>query len=299
MGASINVSASPAPRERKGPDPQAREGEGGAGGKTLTRLASFAALSRGAGEGLARLLARDRLVIIAGLATLTAAGWAYLLWLVYGGADMALMGMPLDERWTAVEVSFAFVMWTVMMVAMMLPSAAPVVLLFAALERRSGRLGRTAAFVAGYLVLWSAFSAVATALQWALQLLAVTNAAGPALGLFGAALVGAAGLYQLTPLKRACLAYCRSPVDAIAGHWRPGRFGAFQMGASHGLYCLGCCWLLMGLLFVSGVMNLLWVALLALLVLAEKLMPAGARLARWSGVALLGLAAGLVLASQI
>jgi len=173
------------------------------------------------------------------------------------------------------------------------------VLLFAALERRSGRLGRTAAFVAGYLVLWSAFSAVATALQWALQLLAVTNAAGPALGLFGAALVGAAGLYQLTPLKRACLAYCRSPVDAIAGHWRPGRFGAFQMGASHGLYCLGCCWLLMGLLFVSGVMNLLWVALLALLVLAEKLMPGGARLARWSGVALLGLAAGLVLASQI
>jgi len=250
-------------------------------------------------ERLEALLARDRVVIIAGLAALAVAGWGYLLWLVYGGADMALMGMPLDERWSGVEAGFAFVMWTVMMVAMMLPSAAPVVLLFAALERRSGRLGRTAAFVAGYLVLWSAFSAVATALQWALQLLAVTNAAGPALGLFGAALAGAAGLYQLTPLKRACLSHCRSPVDAIAGHWRPGRFGAFQMGARHGLYCLGCCWLLMGLLFVSGVMNLLWVALLALLVLAERLLPGGARLARWSGAALLGLAAWLALASQI
>src|SRR5258706_3994937 len=207
---------------------------------------------------------------------------------------MALMGMPLDERWTAVEAGFAFVMWTVMMVAMMLPSAAPVVLLFAALERRQGRLGRTAVFVAGYLVLWSAFSAGAAALQWALQLLAVTNAAGPALGLFGAALVGAAGLYQLTPLKRACLAYCRSPIDALAGHWRPGRGGAFVMGAHHGLYCLGCCWLLMALLFVAGVMNLLWVALIALFVLAEKTLPRGELLGHVTGVALVAAGIGLI-----
>jgi len=211
--------------------------------------------------------------------------------------SMAWMLMP-GQTWFGAAASFVG-MWAVMMVAMMLPSAAPVVLLFAALERRSGRLARTAVFVAGYLVLWSAFSAVATALQWALQLLAVTNAAGPALGLFGAALAGAAGLYQLTPLKRACLAHCRSPVDAIAGRWRPGRGGAFLMGARHGLYCLGCCWLLMALLFVTGVMNLLWVALLALVVLAEKLAPGGTRLARWSGVALLGLAVGLAAASQI
>jgi predicted metal-binding membrane protein len=190
-------------------------------------------------------------------------------------------------------------MWAVMMVAMMLPSAAPVVLLFAALERRRGRLGRTAAFVAGYLVLWSGFSAAAAALQWALQRIAITNAAGPALGLFGAALVGAAGLYQLTPLKRACLAHCRSPVDALAGHWRPGRGGAFVMGARHGLYCLGCCWLLMALLFVIGVMNLLWVALLALLVLVEKLAPGGPRLARWSGLALVAAGLWLAVASQI
>jgi len=181
----------------------------------------------------------------------------------------------------------------------MLPSAAPVVLLFAALERRSGRVGRTVLFVAGYLVIWSGFSALSAGLQWALQRLAVTNAAGPALGLFGAALLAAAGLYQLTPLKGTCLAHCRSPVEAIAGHWRPGRAGAFLMGARHGLYCLGCCWLLMVLLFVSGVMNLLWVALLALLVLVEKLAPGGARLARWSGAAMLGLAVWLALASQI
>src|SRR5262249_34328215 len=160
MGASTSpVSPSPALREREGPRPQGGEGEG---------------------QGLTRLFARERLVIIVGLAALAVAGWGYLLWLVYGGADMALMGTPLDERWTAVEAGFAFVMWTVMMVAMMLPSAAPVVLLFAALERRQGRLGRTAALLARHLVLWGAFSAVATALPWALQLLAGTNAPAPA-----------------------------------------------------------------------------------------------------------------------
>ena len=252
-----------------------------------------------AGEGLAGLLARERAVVLAGLAGLTLAGWAYLLWLVYGGADMALMGMPADARWTAVEAVFAFVMWSVMMVAMMLPSAAPVVLLFVALERRRGRLGRTAVFVAGYLAVWAGFSALAAALQWALQRAAVTDAGGPALGLFGAALLAAAGLYQLTPLKRACLAHCRSPVEALSALWRPGRGGAFRMGAQHGLYCLGCCWLLMALLFVSGVMNLLWVALLALLVLAEKVAPGGGWLARGSGVALIGLAVWVGLASQI
>jgi predicted metal-binding membrane protein len=299
MDASINSShrpssPSPAPREREGPDPQGREGEGSGAAPSLTPT-----LSRGGAEGFTRLLARDRAVILGGLAGLTLAGWAYLLWLVHGGADMALMGMPLDASWTAVEAGFAFIMWTVMMVAMMLPAAAPVVLLFAALERRSGRLARTAAFVAGYLVLWAGFSAAAAALQWALQRAAITNAAAPTLGLFGAALLAVAGLYQLTPLKRACLAHCRSPIDAIAGHWRPGRRGAFVMGAHHGLYCLGCCWLLMALLFVTGVMNLLWVALLALLVLVEKLAPGGDRLARWSGVALLGLGIGLAVASQI
>jgi predicted metal-binding membrane protein len=310
--ASTNSHAKPkrcenpiaAPREREGPDPQGREGEGRAAAPPGSLSLATAGLRRsrlfpaGAEEGLVGLLARDRAIILAGLGGLSLAGWAYLLWLVYGGADMALMGMPLDARWTAIEAGFAFVMWAVMMVAMMLPSATPVVLLFVALERRRGRVGRTAAFVAGYLVLWSGFSAAAAALQWALQRAAITDAAAPTLGLFGAALVGAAGLYQLTPLKRACLAYCRSPVDALAGHWRPGRGGAFVMGARHGLYCLGCCWLLMALLFVTGVMNLLWVALLALVVLAEKLAPGGARLARWSGVALLGFAAGLA-ASQI
>ena len=254
------------------------------------------ALPPGRLEGL---LARDRAVILAGLGGLALAGWAYLVWLVHGGVDMALMGMPRDARWGAVEAVLAFVMWSVMMLAMMLPSAAPVVLLFAALERRRGRLARTAVFVAGYLATWGAFSAAATALQWALQRAAITDAGGPALGLFGAALLGAAGLYQLTPLKRACLAHCRSPVDALAGRWRPGRRGAFVMGARHGFFCLGCCWLLMVLLFVSGVMNLLWVALLAVLVLAEKLAPGGDRLARWSGAALVALALGLAVASQV
>src|SRR5258706_9344245 len=148
---------------------------------------------------------------------------------------MALMGMPLDQRWTAVEAGFAFVMWTVRMVAVMLPSAAPVGLLFAALGRRSGRLTRTAVFVAGYLVLWGAFSAVAAALQWALQLLAVTNAAGPALGLFGAALAGAAGPYQPKPPESARLSPCPPPLSANPRPLGPGPFCPLLLGARHRL----------------------------------------------------------------
>jgi predicted metal-binding membrane protein len=171
-------------------------------------------------------------------------------------------------------------MWWAMMIGMMLPSAAPMTLTFATVNRRRRELGTpyvpTAVFVAGYLLAWGAFSVAATAVQWALG-----HTASP---LAGGVLFVAAGLYQLTPLKHACLRRCRSPLAFVLEHWHEGTAGALRMGAQHGVYCLGCCALLMALLFVGGAMNLAWAAAIAAWVLAEKLLPAGAALARGAGV---------------
>jgi len=182
-------------------------------------------------------------------------------------------------------------MWAVMMVGMMLPAAAPMVLFFATFSRRSREQGHTVApvgaFVSGYVAVWSAFALAATTLQWALDRAALLSpdmaAISPVLG--GAVLI-AAGLYQWTPLKDACLGLCRSPVAFLMGRWRPGTGGAFRMGAEHGAYCVGCCWALMALLFVGGVMNLLWVAAITLAVLAEKVAPRGRWIAKMLGAAL-------------
>src|ERR687894_1292234 len=182
--------------------------------------------------------------------------------------------------WTAAHFAMMLGMWAVMMVGMMLPAAAPMVLFFAAFARRSREQGHRVApvgtFVAGYLAVWSAFALLATSLQWGLDRAALLSphmaAVSPVLG--GAILI-AAGLYQWTPLKDACLGLCRSPVAFVMGHWRPGTAGAFRMGVEHGALCVGCCWALMALLFVGGVMNLLWVAAITAAVLAEKLAPRG------------------------
>jgi len=153
--------------------------------------------------------------------------------------------------------------------------------------------------VTGYLAIWTLFSLAATGAQWALDRAALLSpmmvASSPWLG---ALLLAAAGAYQLTPAKEACLRHCRAPAHFIAAHWRPGVAGAFRMGAIHGVFCLGCCWALMGLLFFGGVMNLLWIAAITLFVLGEKLLPAGRRTARWSGAAMI-LAAGLLAARWI
>ena len=175
-------------------------------------------------------------------------------------------------------------MWAAMMVAMMVPSAAPAILLYAKVHRHS--VGRTtpptAAFLAGYLAIWFGFSALASALQLSLDNRMVVG------GKAAAALLIAAGLYQLSPLKDACLSRCRSPAQYISSHYRPGASGAARLGLLHGAYCVGCCWLLMALLFVGGVMNLAWVALLTLLVAAEKLLPGGKWIARVAGIAFIG-----------
>jgi predicted metal-binding membrane protein len=181
-------------------------------------------------------------------------------------------------------------MWWVMMVAMMLPGAAPMLLLFARINRKE-RIGDrpyvpTGIFAAGYLMVWGGFSALATALQWALEQLGLLSAMMVATSYWlGGAILVLAGVWQLTPVKIICLRHCRSPLGFLLQSWRSGRLGAFRMGLEHGVYCLGCCWFLMGLLFFGGIMNLFWIAGLAAYVLLEKTAPLGDWLGRIAGIA--------------
>jgi predicted metal-binding membrane protein len=246
---------------------------------------------------------RERVVILAALAGVSALAWLYLVRLahgMHGMADMAGMAMAAAAGpWSAHEAALAFAMWWVMMVGMMLPSAMPMTLTFATVNRRRRERGTpyvpAAVFVAGYLLAWGAFSIVATAAQWALERAALmTPMMRTASPLLGGLLFVAAGVYQLTPLKHACLRRCRSPLAFVLEHWRDGTAGALRMGAEHGGFCLGCCAPLMALLFVGGVMNLLWVAAIAAFVLLEKLAPRGEAVARAAGLLAVGAGVWLV-----
>ena len=227
----------------------------------------------------------DRLFVIAGVAGIVSVSWAYLVIEAgrTGGADMAGM-VELRPR-DATGLVLLFLMWAVMMVAMMLPSAMPMILLQAAVMRKieNGRSFAVSlgAFVGGYIVVWTLFSIAATILQAYLEHLAFLSpmmvSKSPILG--GLILV-ASGVYQVTPMKDICLKHCQTPIAFVAAHWRPGVGGAFQMGLNHGLFCVGCCWALMTLLFVGGVMNLLWIAVIASFVLLEKIAPLGAKTGR-------------------
>ncbi|MGB6949911.1 MAG: DUF2182 domain-containing protein [Methyloceanibacter sp.] len=260
---------------------------------------------------LQALFRHENAILIAALIALTLLAWLVLLagagtgmdpfamsgWLLPAGSPAARSGF-----WTPAYWVISFFMWAIMMVAMMLPSASPMMLLYARVVRQAERKGefrdaslRIAAFAAGYLALWILFSAFAVAAQWALE---HSGAMSATMVLRSRALAGgllvAAGLYQLTPLKDACLAHCRAPASFLASHWRPGIAGAWRMGLAHGAYCLGCCVALMLLLFVGGVMNLIWIAGLSLIVLAEKLMPRGERLRVPLGLLLVAAGAGLI-----
>jgi predicted metal-binding membrane protein len=240
---------------------------------------------------------RDRVLISTCLIVITALAWAYLIHLdrlmsrsMEYDTAMAAMGMTMDASWSIVDTWFAFLMWVVMMVGMMTAAAAPVLLLFAATA--AGRHERripvsVLAFGLGYFAVWVGFSVCAALAQWALHEAAMLSStmrtSSPVLA--GGILV-AAGAYQLMPVKSACLAHCRSPLGFLMSHWRGRAIGAFQMGVRHGTYCLGCCWALMCVLFVVGVMNLVWVAALSGLVLLEKVGPAGAIVARVAGAAM-------------
>jgi predicted metal-binding membrane protein len=244
---------------------------------------------------LRSLLRRERLVVLASLLVVILLAWG---WLFLGaGIEMEQMDMGAGQimlmapAWSAGYAVVIFVMWAIMMMAMMLPSAAPAILLTAALtSRRDGNhlFGPTGLFVLGYLLIWFGFSLVATILQFSLDRADLLSAdmASANNKLAGAMLI-VAGIYQWTPWKQTCLVQCRSPAEQLNRFWRQGRFGPLRAGAMHGLFCLGCCWLLMVLLFVGGLMNLLWIAALALLVLIEKLLPIGPRVGRLTGIALI------------
>jgi predicted metal-binding membrane protein len=247
------------------------------------------------------LMLRQRVVIAAALGGLTALCWLYLF---VAAADMRAMGdmampMPMEPK-GAVDLVLLLAMWWVMMAGMMLPGAAPMILVFATINRRRRARDQpyapTALFAAGYLLAWGGFSVAATLAQWGLERLALLSPMDMSTtsARLGGLLFLAAGLYQLTPLKQACLLVCRSPFDFVVNHWRDGAAGALRMGFSHGLYCLGCCWILMALLFAVGVMNLLWVAALAAVVLIEKLFPLGVWMARFGGLLLAAYGIGLL-----
>jgi predicted metal-binding membrane protein len=242
------------------------------------------------------LVRRDRILAAGGLVALALVAWLYLLRMErmsgMRGMEMAGMSMPMPDDRGAAAFLLTFLMWAIMMIAMMVPAASPMILTFATINRRRAATGTpavpTAVFLAGYLVIWSVFSLGAAGLQEALQSVALLSPATlRASPLVGGALLLAAGLYQLTPVKYACLARCQSPLGFILTEWREGPRGAFVMGLRHGAFCVGCCWALMALLFVAGVMNLLWVAAIAAFVFVEKLVPYG-RAVSWSaGTALL------------
>ena len=247
------------------------------------------------------LLRRQRVVILAALAAIAALAWLYLF---LAAADMTAAMAGMDRTMAmpprgATELLLLFAMWWVMMVGMMLPSVAPVILTFATVNRNRRARGEpyvpSALFTAGYLLAWGGFSLAATLAQEALERAALLSPMDMTTNsrLLGGLLFLAAGLYQFTPVKLACLRFCRSPLDFVVNHWRDGPDGALRMGITHGLYCLGCCWILMLLLFVGGVMNLLWVAALAIVVLIEKLI-AGPWAARIGGVLLAGYGAWLL-----
>lgn len=242
---------------------------------------------------LGSLLLRDRAIVAAGLGGIGALAWLYLLRLAGDMAEMeqhAAMGMamPQMQAWDAVDLLFLFLMWTVMMVAMMLPSAAPMILVFTAVSRGRAAQEQTAArigiFVLGYLIVWTAYSALAATAQGALHVAALLTPTMAATSRYlGGGLLIAAGIFQWTPLKEACLTTCRSPLGFVMSEWREGVRGALVMGLRHGAYCVGCCWALMALLFVAGVMNLVWVAAIATFVLVEKVVPGGRWISRVSG----------------
>lgn len=245
---------------------------------------------------------RDRLVVLAALGFVVVLSWLYVL----AGAGMNMwafeltrsnsgdgsMGMMMPAVWSFGYAGLMFVMWWVMMIAMMLPSATPMVLLFAAMNRKQKESGNpyvpTTIFASAYLIVWAGFSIVAVALQWGLEATALLSPMlTSASVMLSAGLLIAAGIYQLTPLKQACLKHCRSPLQFVLTRWRSGPGGAFRMGIEHGAYCVGCCWFLMGLLFFGGVMNLYWIGAIAVFVLLEKATPVGHWMSHVVGVALM------------
>ncbi|OGX34048.1 MAG: hypothetical protein A3C36_04075 [Omnitrophica WOR_2 bacterium RIFCSPHIGHO2_02_FULL_52_10] len=242
-------------------------------------------------QAVSNLPRRDFWTITGSLGGITILSWIYLLLMARDMShpeSLCMAAMRLQD-WDAGYFGMMFAMWTIMMVGMMVPSAAPMILIYAAVARKAQHQGTpiapAGAFTAGYIFMWTVFSLCATLAQWLLDKAALLSpmmvANSPK---FGAALLMAAGVYQWLPVKDNCLRHCRSPFHFISSHWRPGNAGAFRMGIKHGAFCIGCCWILMLLLFVGGVMNILWIAAITIFVLLEKVMPLGNQGGKISGI---------------
>jgi predicted metal-binding membrane protein len=263
------------------------------------------------------LLRRDRVIVLAALVVATLLAWAYVGYLAVqmdmGGMEMTGFRMamtatgmvmrPSFEAWSGPELVFTVVMWLVMMIGMMTPSATPIILLYARVGRQAAMQGKpfasTGWFASGYILTWAGFSLAATAGQWGLDRAALLTARMESASVWlGSVLLIAVGLYQWSPLKDKCLVQCQSPIQFIqrSGGFRRNSLGSLRLGISHGIYCVGCCWALMTLLFVVGVMNVLWIAVISVLVLAEKIIPSGRFIPRLAG--LVFLATGLYLVLQ-
>jgi predicted metal-binding membrane protein len=244
---------------------------------------------------LESVLRRDRTIVGGALIGMVLLSWTYVL--AGAGTGMpalSMSGLPTATHlsspiavmqplpWTVGYSMVVFVMWWLMMLAMMLPSAAPMILLFAALTRKGHEAGApyigAGLFGSGYLAVWGGFSVLAVTLQWQLDSIALLSPMMLTTSMaLGALLLIGAGVWQFTPVKHTCLRHCRSPAEFLTQHWRKGRTGAFQMGVQHGAYCLGCCWTMMLLLFYGGIMNIYWIAGLSILTLVERI----AALSRW------------------
>lgn len=273
----------------------------------------FKAMSAPTSTLAENLIRKDRWVVGTGLLLICLLSWTYLLTGANTGMSANAMttwqfpppinAASMTTGWSTYYWLVMLSMWCVMMVAMMLPSAAPVVLLYARVYRQSQRRGQidspyipTANFLFGYLLAWFGFSVVATTIQWLLEYSRMLDAMmmWSTTTTLSAIFLAFAGVYQFSTLKTVCLKHCRSPIEFISQRWRTGRSGATIMGIEHGAYCVGCCWLLMALLFVGGVMNLVWIAALASVVLLEKLTPSGRWISRGSGALLIATAGYLI-----
>jgi predicted metal-binding membrane protein len=265
------------------------------------------------------VLRRDRIIVIIALAILTALAWGYVLWLAadmdMGGMDMTGFRMipagigimaPAVAPWHWFEFAAVFAMWAVMMIGMMTPSAAPMVLIYTRIGRQAVAQEKPFAaagwFVAGYLLVWTGFSFTATAAQWALERAALLDPTMTSVSkVFGAMVLIGAGVYQWTSLKDICLKNCQSPLAFILQHggFRRDACSSLLLGLRHGGYCVGCCWALMALLFVGGLMNVLWIAAIAIFVLVEKVVPVGPLISRIAGAGFIIAGAWMVLRDSV
>lgn len=254
---------------------------------------------------LQSVLKKDRFIVLIALFILCVLCWLYIIYLYNQMYPMNMgalfFAMPMTPKWSWTDFVLLFLMWFVMMIAMMTPSIAPLVLIFTLINRK--RLQRKNPFVptgyllSGYFLVWAAFSLFATLLQWLLQQFSLLNHEMITTSkILSAIILILAGIFQLTPLKNTCLRFCRTPISFIHQYWKDGKSGALRMGIQNGIYCLGCCWILMLLLFVSGIMNILWIALISLFVLMEKVLTSVKAIPFFAAIALI--AYGIIILLQ-